>query len=119
VSKRDFEQLYARYAGVISAIARKYAGPDDMLAEDLEQEGAWALCRLDTRRVVSNFDAFVRSSIKYRMVDYLRRFNPRAYESLDARLEQGDQLRVDANGDLEILVRSPGDAPPLPSMEDV
>jgi len=100
VRKRDFEAYYARYRDTITAIARKLAGTDDDLVADLEQEGVIALWKLNPARATKNRDAWIRQAIKFRMVDYLRKNDPRMYESLDTRLACGDQLEQDEVGDL-------------------
>jgi DNA-directed RNA polymerase specialized sigma24 family protein len=92
VNQRDFKKYYPKYRTAIAGIARKLGGRDDELVRDLEQEGALALLQLDPARATKNADAWVRQAMKNRMVDFLRKYNPRLYESLDARLEAGDQL---------------------------
>lgn len=103
--KREFEAYYDRYKSVITAIARKLAGTDDELVADLEQEGAVALWRLQPSRATKNPDAWIRQALKFRMVDYLRKNDPRLYESLDERMEAGDQVEQDGAGTL--ILRSP------------
>ncbi|TFH49106.1 MAG: sigma-70 family RNA polymerase sigma factor, partial [Lysobacterales bacterium] len=90
--RKQFDAYYAKYLPAIRAIARKLAHKDDALAEDLEQEGAWALLKLDPSRAKTNESAWVRRAVHNRMVDFLRRYNPKVYVSLDARFEAGDQL---------------------------
>jgi hypothetical protein len=40
------------------------------------------------------------------MIDFLRKLNPRKYESLDARLEAGDQLESN-DGELTLFTNRP------------
>lgn len=104
MAQHDFEALYARYARAIRGIARKYGGSDDDLVRDLEQEGALILLQLETSRVQSNESAFVRNALRNRMIDYLRKQHLGSFESLDARLETGDQLeRDEESGELTLF----------------
>ena len=96
---------YPKYLSAITGIARKLGGRDDALVEDLVQEGLTALWLLDLKKVASNEDAYIRQSVKFKMIDSLRRFNPAAYESLDARLMAGDQLEHDDDTG-ELFLRS-------------
>lgn len=107
--RREFERhYYPKYQASIRAIARKLAQRDDELAQDLEQEGAFALLLLNPDLATSNADAWIRQALKNRMVDYLRKQNPGRYESLDARLEAGDQLEQLPAGDVFLRsTRSP------------
>lgn len=102
--RKQFEEYYAKYLPAIRAIARKLAHRDDALAEDLEQEGAFALLKLDPSRARTNESAWVRMALHNRMVDFLRRYNPKVYISLDARFEAGDQLeQSEETGELTLF----------------
>lgn len=98
------EVYYHRYITPIRGIARKFAGSDDALMEDLVQEGCLALMRLDPSKARVNENAWIRQALKHRMVDFLRKYRPQRYESLDARFESGDQLERLEDG--ELLLRS-------------
>ena len=100
---REFERYYERYRHVMVGMARKLVGRDDALVEDLTQEAAFALFQLKPERATSNPDAWIRQALRNRMVDYLRRVNPRKYESLDERLESGDQLERLPDGTLNLI----------------
>lgn len=103
---RDFERYFGLYGKSIKAIARKLANSDDELAEDLEQEGALALWLLDPRGASKNESAWIRTAVKNRMIDFLRKYNPQKYESLDARLETGDQVEHDEEtGDIVLFTQ--------------
>lgn len=106
---REFEKFYKRYRATITAIARKLVGSDDEMVQDLEQEGAMALMKLDPRRATTNADAWIRQAIKNRMIDYLRKNKPPhiRLESLDARLESGDQLEQYPSGDFHLITSRP------------
>jgi DNA-directed RNA polymerase specialized sigma24 family protein len=95
MNSRDFNRYYAQYRCVITAMARKLVGSDHDLVEDLEQIGAIALWKLNPANAKTNVDAWIRQSIKYRQIDYLRKLNPQMYCSLDAAMERGDQLEQD------------------------
>jgi RNA polymerase sigma factor (sigma-70 family) len=110
VRKRDWDKYYPRYLPAIKGIARKLSHNDDQLAEDLEQEGALALWLLTPGNATNNESAWVRMAIRNRMIDFLRKYNPQVYESLDARLDAGDQLeQLEATGELKLFTsRVPG-----------
>ncbi len=103
----EFTTYYKKYENKIKAIARKHARRDEELYKDLIQEGAFALFKLNLTRVRVNEDAWIRQAIKYRMIDYLRKVNPEAYESLQDHIESGAQVFVDADGDTKLLRPSP------------
>lgn len=112
---KEFAIYYAKYLPSIRAIARKLAHQDDALAEDLEQEGAMALLKLDPQRARTNESSFIRMALHNRMVDFLRRYNPKKYVSLDARFDAGDQLeRSEDTGELLLFSNSS----PLPRLHD-
>jgi len=101
MKKEEFETVYyPRYRTVITAIARKLARSDDDLVQDLHQVGAIALFRLDVSKSLSNPDSWIRQAVKFKMIDFLRKNNPRAFDSLDAALENGDQLERSESGEL-------------------
>jgi len=103
VRRRDYERYYERYLPAIKGIARKLAGSDNELAEDLEQQGALELLQLQPAKATRNESAWIRQALKRRMIDFLRKYNPAIYQSLDARLENGDQVERNANGQLTLL----------------
>jgi len=103
VNRRQFEKYLALYQGTITAIARKLAGRDDDLVEDLEQEGRVALLFLDPGMARTNLDSMIRQAAHFRMIDFLRRLNPQQYDSLDAMLLNGCQLERDAYGDPHLV----------------
>lgn len=109
--QREFTKYYERYLPTLKAIARKLAGRDDELAEDLQQEGAMLLWSLDPTKASKNLDAWIRKAIYNRMVGFLRAYDPQKYESLDARLESGDQLeQLEDTGEVVLFTSRP--APP-------
>lgn len=115
--KREFNRLYPRYRRIIQAIARKFAKQDDELCADLEQEGVLCLLRINLGNATKNPDAFLRMAIRNSMIDYLRRQNPQIYESLDYRIECGDQVERRSSGDLALLSDRPN-SPKLFHAED-
>ncbi len=117
MTDEQFKVYYARYRGVIASIARKLARRDEELYQDLKQEGLFALFRLNLAKVRVNEDAWIRQAVKFRMVDFLRKMNPRMYESLQAHLENGSQIVEDPDeGELH-LVRPPAHRPPRAGSE--
>jgi DNA-directed RNA polymerase specialized sigma24 family protein len=99
-----FEQTYLpKYDLVIRAIARKLAQTNDTLAEELYQEGIIALWNCDPSKARDNPDAYIRQALKFRMIDYLRRERIYHTESLDARLERGEQLVAGVGGGLDLV----------------
>jgi DNA-directed RNA polymerase specialized sigma24 family protein len=106
VKASEWERYWPKYQSVIRAIARKLGQKDDDLVKDLEQEGALALWLLKPALANKNPDSWIRQAIKNRMIDFLRKLNPRKYESLDARLEAGDQLESN-DGELTLFTNRP------------
>lgn len=101
----EFETFYLpKYDLVIRAIARKLAQTNDTLAEDLYQEGLIALWNCNPARAKDNPDAYIRQALKFRMIDYLRRERIYNTESLEARLERGEQLVMDAAGSFDLIM---------------
>ena len=95
MNRRDFNRYYKQYKCVITAIARKLGGSDNDLVQDLEQEGLIALWKLNPAKAKTNKDAMIRQAIRFRQIDFLRKLNPQIYSSLDAAMEQGDQIEKD------------------------
>lgn len=95
MTNEDFENVYyPRYQSVIKAIARKMARGDSALCEDLCQEGAVKLWKLQPEKAKTNPDAWIRRALQLGMIDYLRRTHPDRYCSLDQLLEAGAQLEA-------------------------
>lgn len=104
MTNEEFEKIYLpKYELTIRAIARKLAQTNDTLAEDLFQEGLIALWSCTPNRARDNADAYIRQALKFRMIDYLRKEKIYSTESLEARLERGDQLVMDATGGFDLL----------------
>jgi DNA-directed RNA polymerase specialized sigma24 family protein len=102
----EFEQVYfPKYDLTIRAISRKLGQTNDTLVEDLYQEGMIALWNCDPRRARENQDAYIRQAIKFRMIDFLRKERISEIESLEARLEKGEQLMLDSAGNLDLVSR--------------
>jgi RNA polymerase sigma factor (sigma-70 family) len=108
----EFDQYYQKYKDIIRAIARKLARQNDALVDDLTQEGLIALSRCHPERAIAKPDAYIRQSVKFRMIDYLRKDRPAAYDSLDLHLANGAQLTRDDDGDMELIF------PEMPRRED-
>jgi RNA polymerase sigma factor (sigma-70 family) len=93
---------YPKYESVIRAIARKIAFRNDALLDDLVAEGMIALWKLDPAKAKINVDAYIRQSIKYKLIDWMRRERPAKYDSLETLLEHGNQLSYDEVGELHL-----------------
>lgn len=98
MTHEEFAAYLPRYEGKIVAIARKLARRHEALMDDLCQEGRIALLGVDLTTTHSNEDAKIRAAVRNRMIDYLRKEKPELLESLDHRLEVGDQVALDATG---------------------
>lgn len=90
---------YKRFAGLfgssIRGIARKLSKQDEELFADLVQVGHIALWQVEPNRARRNTDAYIRQSVKFRMVDHLRRMDPDRYVSLDDVLDGRHSLERD------------------------
>lgn len=95
MTNTEFEQAYGQYASDIQAIARRLAKTDDDLCDDLNAVGMIALWQLELAPVTTNERAYVRQAVRNRMIDHLRRQRTHKTESLDARIEAGDQVVED------------------------
>lgn len=104
---RDWVRYHKRYEPAILGMARNLAGSDDALAEDLAQEGRTTLFMLDPSKAKRNRDAWVRQALWNRMVDFLRKYDPKRYESLDHRLSCGDQVERLSNGEFYLITSRP------------
>jgi RNA polymerase sigma factor (sigma-70 family) len=95
MTKREFEKYYKRYSSIITAIARKYAGADADLFDDLVSAGTIGLWEIDLRRPFKNEDAFIRQIIRNKVIDHLRWLAPDRFKRLDRFVAQGDQIIKD------------------------
>lgn len=104
-----YYDLYYVKLLVVQRIARKLATDDEELYQDLVQVGLIRLSKLVPSKATTNTDAWIRQSMKYAMVDYLRKNQPKHYESLDSRLAAGDQIEEDeATGTLRLVSMKKG-----------
>lgn len=104
-----YYDLYYVKLLVVQRIARKLATDDEELYQDLVQVGLIRLSKLVPSKATTNTDAWIRQSMKYAMVDYLRKNQPKHYESLDSRLASGDQIEEDeATGTLRLVSMKKG-----------
>lgn len=112
MTEDEYNVLLAEYALSIRKIARKLGGPDDDLVEDLQQVGRITLWNLDLSRVESNRDSYIRQSLKFRMIDFIRQTKVGKHESLDGRMLSnggmgaGDQVTKDSSGQIIIVPRA-------------
>ncbi len=102
-----FSEYYEKYHEkdrTIQGIARKLAKSDYELYQDLIQIGLETLWKLDPEKAKTNKDAWIRQAMRFRMIDHLRKLKLRKVESLDRRLENGEQIEVDSiTGDIRLI----------------
>lgn len=107
MDNEEFEWYYKKYYiedRMIQRIARKKAGDNADLYQELVQEGLIKLSKLQPKKATKNKDAWVRTALRNGMVDYLRKHKPNKFVSLDTRLSYGDQLEKDpATGELRLF----------------
>lgn len=103
MNNREFRRYHVKYKSVIQAIARKYAGADQDLFDDLVQVATIGLLDADLRRPYKNEDAFLRQVIRNKVVDHLRWLDYKDFDSLDQRLAQGDQIVKDFDGEITFV----------------
>lgn len=109
MTKEQFETVYyPKYRQVIVAIARRLAKADYDLFTDLCQEGYIALWRCNPEKAKRSVDTYVHQSVKYRMIDYLRKHDRAQHLSLDSLAESGIQV-VDGREGPRVLL--PAHAP--------
>lgn len=106
MTNAEFEGIYPIYKNDIRAIARKLAKRDNDLFEDLCSIGSIALWNLDLSKATQNVPAFVKSAIKARMIDFLRKERSYSKESLNTLLALGHQVTEGPAGD-PMLIRAP------------
>lgn len=102
-----FNEYYKKYYKkdrTIQGIARKLAKSDYELYQDLVQIGLETLWKLDPEKAKTNKDAWIRQAMRFRMIDHLRKLKLRNVESLDRRLENGEQIELDSvTGDIRLI----------------
>ena len=106
---KQYTRLATVFESSMRGIAHKLAGRDATLVEDLVQVGHLALLSLDLRKAKRNTDAYIRQSMKFRMIDHLRKMRPRDYWPLDAFLEDGHDLVYDDDTGEVCMTRVTGD----------
>lgn len=92
------KEYYPRYKAMIVAIARRLAKTDHDLFGDLCQEGSLALLRCNPERATRSVDTYIHQTIKYRMIDYLRRNNKDNTVSIDHLDSMGVQVATGRDG---------------------
>jgi DNA-directed RNA polymerase specialized sigma24 family protein len=122
---RAYEALLAEFDKAIRGMARKFAGQNEDLYEDLWQIGRIALWKdVDLTKVRANRSSMIRKAIKCRMIDFLRAYKPGRYLSLDEFFEKGWQVSDDSLGDLYLhptrqnIPEPDAGAPQVPDLED-
>lgn len=93
MTTEEFENdYYPRYQSMIVAIARRLAKTDHDLFVDLCQEGALALWRCEPKNATRSVDTYINQSIKFRMIDYLRKYQKGDVISIDSLDAAGIQV---------------------------
>ena len=110
MTNEEFERLLPQHNTEIKSIARLLASGNKDLYEDLYQEGLITFWNLDLSRATDNLKAWVRSAVRNRMIDYLRKQRLYGYgtESLDKHLWGGAQVTEDPiTGGAQIIRPTP------------
>jgi RNA polymerase sigma factor (sigma-70 family) len=99
MTKEQFEnEYYPKYQATIVAIARRLAKTDHDLFGDLCQEGALALWRCKPERANRSTETYITQTIKYRMIDYLRKHRKGDSISIDLLDSMGVQVATGRDG---------------------
>lgn len=104
MTESQFAEYLPKYEGTINAIARKLAGADEDLYEDLVSCGRIGLWEIDLRRPMKNADAYIRNVIRNRMITHIRWLDPQRFERLSSLTPQGVQVVRDESTGEPVLV---------------
>jgi DNA-directed RNA polymerase specialized sigma24 family protein len=119
MTNEQFERkYYPLYESDLMAIARRFARTDDDLYEDLLQEARLTLLRFEPAKVHTNERACIRQAVRNSIIDWLRVQRFDQFESLNARLAQGDQVSQDADGVIRLTERRAGGKPITHELDD-
>lgn len=120
-SDQEYEAFVRKYQLSINGIARRIAGRNDELCEELLQVGLIALWKFDPTKATSNLDGLVKRHLRNRMIDFIRStYNRYDAESLyESDLDRMD-LWVDASGvtQLRALTEFDRSTPGSPEFDD-
>lgn len=131
MTNEQFErEYYPRYKSVIEAIARKAASDDRDLWDDLVQAGTIGLLNVDLAKATTNLDAYIRNTIRNKIIDYVRWTRYRTFDRLDAYLRNnhdvvkdpitGEATFIHGDNELHTFHRAgTEDADPEPSTDGV
>ncbi len=72
MTNEEFEVEYPKFKRSIHAIARKIAGANDLMFDDLLQVGRVSLWQFDLTKVQTNVVGCVNRHLRNRMIDYVR-----------------------------------------------
>jgi DNA-directed RNA polymerase specialized sigma24 family protein len=99
MTEDEYNQFVVRYRLSIQGIARRIAGRNDELCDELIQVGRIALWKFDPTKATSNLDGLVKRHLRNRMIDFIRStYNKYDGESLyDSDVDHFD-LWVDGSG---------------------
>jgi DNA-directed RNA polymerase specialized sigma24 family protein len=95
----EYNAFVRKYQLSINGIARRIAGRNDELCDELQQVGLIALWKFDPGKATTNLDGLVKRHLRNRMIDFIRStYNKYDAESLyDSDLDRVD-LWMDATG---------------------
>jgi DNA-directed RNA polymerase specialized sigma24 family protein len=120
-SDAEYTAFAERYRLSIQGIARRIAGRDDELCEELIQVGYIALWRFDPTKATSNLDGLVKRHLRNRMIDFIRStYTKYAGDTLyDSDLDRCD-LWIDGTGMAQLrgLTEYDRSSPGSPEFDD-
>lgn len=115
MTNAEFTELYPKYESDIRAIARKLARRDNDLFEDLSSVGSITFWGLTLAKAETNEAAWVKSAVRKRMIDFMRKERSYSKESLNTLLARGNQVTEGVDGEPSLVrpmtaaVHSPAD----------
>ncbi len=105
MTNAEFNKLFPVYDNDIKAIARKLARRDNDLCDDLYSIGCITFWELDLSKATQNVSAYVKSSVRSRMIDFLRKERSYDKDSLNVLLALGNQVVEGEEG--PVLIKQP------------
>jgi DNA-directed RNA polymerase specialized sigma24 family protein len=111
LSSEEYDEYYLAYRRSIQAIARRIAGTNDDLCQELEQIGRIALWKFDPTRAHTNLEGLIKRHLRNRMIDYIRStYNRQQFDPLfETDFDQAD-LWVDETGNVRVVQLRPWDS---------
>lgn len=78
MTDEQFAEYHVKFQRSIYAIARKIAGPNENMYDDLVQVGTIALWRFNLDKVQTNVVGCINRHLRNRMIDFVRAEQPKA-----------------------------------------